>query len=162
MKKYISITLIALVVAVSSCKKTYLSELAVNPNTPAQTTPDLALTGALKTTAAIVNSATYMPYGAWMGWFSQSTGVQPTLSLLAYSITSSTYDMWTSPYINISNYTAMEQATTNTNYISIGKIMVSFMFENLVDNYNNVPYFNAIKGISNLTPSYDSGSAVYD
>src|ERR1700744_6109069 len=137
MKKYISITLIALVVAVSSCKKTYLSELAVNPNTPSQTTPSLALTGALKTTAAIVNSATYMPYGCWVGWFSQSTSFQPTLSLLAYSITTSTYDMMTSPYLNISNYTAMEQSTTDPYFLAIGQIMVSYMFENLVDNYNN-------------------------
>jgi len=162
MKKYITIMLITLAVAGSSCKKTYLDELATNPNTPAITTPDLALAGALKSTAANFNGTGFTMYAAWMGYLSWSTGYQPNVQLLSYQFTSSTYDVWTNWYLNISNYTAMANSTTNPYYQAIAKIMISYDYESLVDNYNNVPYTQALQGSTNLTPTYDTGSSIYD
>lgn len=171
MKKYISIIIIiTLAVAGSSCKKTFLSELANNPNTPANTTPALALAGALKTTAAIINGGSvtggvtgaYDNYACWVGYMSWSTGFQANLPLEAFAITTSTYDNFTPLYLNISNYTAMLNSTTEPYFQAIAKIMIAYDFEALVDNYNSVPYFQAIQGATNLTPTYDSGSAIYD
>ncbi len=162
MKKYIAIIFITLAVAGSSCKKTYLDELATNPNTPAITTPDLALAGALKTTASLFNGTGFTMYAAWMGYLSWSTGYQPNVALLSYQFTSSTYDVWTNWYLNINNYTAMANSTSNPYYQAIAQIMICYDFESLVDNYNNVPYTQALKGTTNLTPAYDTGSSVYD
>jgi len=162
MKKYITIMLITLVVAGSSCKKTYLDELATNPNTPAITTPDLALAGALKTTAALYNGTGFTMYMCWMGYLSYSTGFQPNVALESYQFTTSTYDLWTNWYLNINNYTAMASSTTNPYYQAIANIMICYDYEGLVDNYNNVPYSQALLGTNNLTPGYDKGSDVYD
>ena len=148
MKKYISIILITLAVAGSSCKKTYLSELATNPNTPAVTSAPLALAGALRTTASIVNGSTYVNYACWVGYMSWSTSFQPNLPLEAYAITTSSYDDFTNVYLNISNYNALLNSTTEPYYQAIAKIMIAFDYENLVDNYNNVPYTQALQGAS--------------
>jgi hypothetical protein len=67
MKKYLSIIFITLAVAGSSCKKDYL-ELTNNPNVPSVASPDLLLTGALKSTADIVNMGNYVQYAAWVGY----------------------------------------------------------------------------------------------
>jgi hypothetical protein len=40
--------------------------------------------------------------------------------------------------------------------------MTAYDYEQLVDNYNDVPYSQAIAGIKNLTPKYDKGSDIYD
>lgn len=160
MKKYISIILLTLVLAGSSCKKGYL-DLTANPNTPSSASPNLLLTGALKTSAGFVNSGSFVMYAAWAGYLSQSTGYQPFVALEQYQFTTSSYDVWTTPYLNISNYAALESSTTAPYYLAIAKIMKAYMFEGLVDNYNNVPYTAAIKGTGNLNPTYDGGLAVY-
>jgi hypothetical protein len=173
MKKYISIILTILAVAGSSCKKNYLDELAINPNTPAVTTPALTLAGALKTTADIVapNASTvglnaavggFIEFGCWDGFLAWSTGTQPSATILLYQVTTSSYDYFTPIYSNISNYNAVIGSTTEPNYIAISKIMEVYDFEMLVDVYNDVPYFQAVQGITNLTPKYDSASAIYD
>ncbi|TWJ03583.1 SusD-like starch-binding protein associating with outer membrane [Mucilaginibacter frigoritolerans] len=179
MKKYLSIIIIALAAASSGCKKDYLN-LSSNPNNPSVSSPGLLLTGALKGTADIVNGPNmqttpnppagltstvgtgYVMYAAWGGFVSQSTGFQPFVSLEEYQFTTSTYDEWTSNYLNISNYTALLNSTTEPNYQAIAKIMIAFDYESLVDNYNNVPYTSAIKGTSNLNPTYQNGIDIYD
>src|ERR1700744_1849391 len=107
MKKYISIIFITLMAAGSSCKKDYLN-LTNNPNQPSSGSPGLLLSGALKTLAGVQNGGTYTMYAAWTGYLSQSTGYQPFVALEQYQFTTSTYDAWTTPYLNLSNYAAIE------------------------------------------------------
>lgn len=161
MKKYISIIVFTLIIAGSSCKKDFLS-LETNPNTPSVAAPDLLLSGALKTAAALQNSNQYNMYACWIGYLSYSTGFQVNTALEQYIITTGTYDVWTNYYLNISNFSALAATGSGANYTAIAKIMMVFDYEQLVDNYNNIPYSQAIKGTANLTPTYDSGSAVYD
>ena len=161
MKKYISIILATLAVAGTSCKKNYL-DLATNPNTPTVTTPQLALSGALKTTAGITNGGGYTMYANWMGYLSWSTGYQANVALESYQITSATYDLMTPLYGNLSNYSALEASTPEPNFKGIAEIMSVFDWEALVDNYNNVPYTQALKGTAVLNPTYDNGTAIYD
>lgn len=166
MKKYILIFLIILAVAGSSCKKTYLSELAINPNTPATATPGLLLAGALKKTADITAPAAspngYPVYGFWMNYLAWSTGTQPNAANLLYQFTTSSFDFFTPIYGNIANYNAVISSTTEPYYVAISKIMIAYDYEMLVDNYNDVPYSQALQGLTGLTPAYDKGSAIYD
>jgi hypothetical protein len=161
MKKYISIILFTLIVAGSSCKKNFLS-LEDNPNTPSVASPELLLAGSLRTTAALTNSNAYVMYAAWVGYLSYSTGFQVNTALEQYIITTGSYDVWTNYYLNIANYAALGAAGGGPNYAAISKIMTAFDYQALVDNYNNVPYSQATKGTTNLVPTYDSGSAIYD
>ena len=161
MKKYFWIIFATLPLAGSSCKKDFL-ELSQNPNVPTVTTPGLALSGALKTTADIVNGPGYVMYACWDGYMSWSTGFQPNVALLSYQITSATYDVWTAPYLNIANYNAMYNSTKEPYFQAMAKIMEVYDFQGLVDNYNDVPYTQALKGTAVLNPTYDKGSAIYD
>ncbi|QJD96585.1 SusD/RagB family nutrient-binding outer membrane lipoprotein [Mucilaginibacter robiniae] len=150
-----------LAIAESSCKKNFL-ELSTNPNQPSVATPQLILTGALKTSAGIINGTGYTQYGNWMGYLSWSTSYQPNVALEQYTFTTADYNVFTPLYANISNYSALTSSTTEPYFQAIAKIMTVYDYQQLVDNYNNVPYFNAIQATSNLTPTYDSGSAIYD
>jgi len=162
MKKYISIMLIILAVAGGSCKKTYLSELAINPNTPAITTPALQLSSALVSTASSTNGTGNVMYLVWDNWFAYSTGFQPSPSLLLYSITTATYDRFSPGYARIANYNAILTSSTEPNFQAIAKIMMAYEYQQVVDQYNNVPYFTSLQGIKSLTPGYDNASLIYD
>lgn len=161
MKKYISIIVFTLIIAGSSCKKDFLS-LETNPNVPSVASPELLLSGSLKTAASLSNSDAYTMYASWVGYLSWSTGFQINTALLQYIVTPGTFDVWTNYYLNISNFSALAATGSGPNYTAIAKIMTVVDFEALVDNYNNVPYSQAIKGTGNLVPAYDSGSAIYD
>ncbi|RWY52476.1 SusD/RagB family nutrient-binding outer membrane lipoprotein [Mucilaginibacter gilvus] len=161
MKKFLTILVATLAISAGSCKKDYL-ELATNPNAPSSSTPGAALTGALKTTADIINGGGFTMYAAWDGYLSWSTGFQANVALLSYQITSATYDVWSPLYLNISNYNALYNQTTDASYRAMAEVMTVYDYQALVDNYNNVAYGDAIKGVSVLNPTYEKGSDVYD
>ncbi len=148
----------------SSCKKDFLS-LENNPNTPSVATPQLVLSGALKVTADIVN-INYATYGTWMGYISPSGNFVPNAVLIQYNFTTNEYQVWTPLFNNLSNYNYLETSTAGSPALiyfnSIAKIMKVHNFQALVDNYNNVPYSTAFKGIDNISPSYDKGTVIYD
>ncbi|RYE22883.1 MAG: SusD/RagB family nutrient-binding outer membrane lipoprotein [Sphingobacteriaceae bacterium] len=161
MKKNIIILFTIIAISATSCKKDFLN-LNDNPNNPVVATPNLLLSGALKTTAAIVNGGGYTQYANWMGYLSWSTGYQANLALESYQFTTANYDVWTSIYLNNANYNALFNASTEPYYQAIAKIMLVYNYQALVDNYNNVPYSQAGQGIANLNPTYDNGSVIYD
>jgi len=162
MKKYISFILIAVAVAGNSCKKTYLSELANNPNTPSITSGNLQLSAALNATATLTTGTDKFRYLLWDNYLSYSTGVQPSGAIMQYSITASSFDSFTPTFTNITNYNAVLTATTESYYTAIANIMIAYDFQELVDIYGNVPYSQALQGITSLTPAYDDASTIYD
>jgi hypothetical protein len=161
MKKYISTIFILLTIAGSSCKKGYLN-LTDNPNLPSVASPNLLLSGALKTTADIVNGPDYAMYACWVGYMSWSTGFQANVQLEEYQFTTADYQgVWSDNYLNLSNYNAILGATTEPNYQAIADIMMAYEYEALVDNYNNVPFSDALQGSKNLNPAYQTGQSIY-
>jgi hypothetical protein len=174
MKKYLSIIFTVLAITGSSCKKNYLGELAQNPNTPSVASPALLLTGSLKTTAGILNGGLssnalptynvniYTQYECWIGYLSRSTGYQVFANIDQYAFTTADFDVWTPLYSNLSNYNALIAANAGAKYTAIAKIMMVIDWQQLVDNYNNVPYTQALQGTKNLTPSFDNGTVIYD
>jgi len=77
MKKYLTFLFSFLAIALSSCKRDFLS-LETNPNVPSVAAPNLLLSGALRQTADIVNGGRttyYDQYACWIGYISYSTGV---------------------------------------------------------------------------------------
>lgn len=161
MKKYLSIILMGVVIAGSSCKKTYLDELTNNPNTPSVAAPGLLLSGALKSTADIVNGTTLRQYGGYLNYLSRSTGYQVFANFDQYQFTTNDFDIWSPTYLNLSNYKALIDANISANYTAIAKIMTVYDFQIVVDSYNNVPYTEALQGTKNLNPKYDKGAAIY-
>ena len=164
MKKFLILILSIITIAGSSCKKDFLN-LDKNPNIPPTATNDVLLASSLRNTADIVNGGLnnyYTQYACWMGYASWSTGFQPNSQLESYIFTESDYDVWTPLYLNISNYSALKKQNSGANFIAIANIMIAYDFQALVDNYNNVPYSDAIQGRANLTPKYDKGSDIYD
>jgi len=165
MKKYILIIAVILAASVSSCKKDFLS-LEVNPNEPSVTTPQLTLAGALAFVPNIeVND--YVIYDIWSGYWSWNGGVVPPASIFQYEFTNTDFSptIWTDLYFNATNFNNLITATTKDaslhNFTAIGMIMKAWDFENLVDNFNDVPYSQAFQPSTILFPKYDKAADIY-
>jgi len=168
MKKYISIISVALfAVGVAGCKKNYL-DLEVNPNQPSVTTPQFTLAAALENATAITTND-YTEYGVWGGYLTNSGNYTPSTELQQFSFSSSDYpgpDCWDDLYANLSNLNALQTSTqsdaSQANFTAIAMIMKAFDFQQLVDNFNNVPYSQAFQPSTILFPKYDKGQDVYN
>jgi hypothetical protein len=167
MKKYISFIAVVFAVGIAGCKKDYLSQ-EQNPNQPSITTPTLLLPAAEVKTAYIYQRA-YPMYGVWDGYWTTSGNYVPNPSINEYQITTGDfgladgYDIYTDLYLANANFNVLQGLSTgseNANYAAIAIIMKAFNFEQLVDNYNDVPYTQAFDP-KNVTPAFDKGVDIY-
>lgn len=163
MKKYIVIITGLVTIGITGCKKDYLS-LEVNPNTPSVATPQFLLTGAEKISADIVN-INYPHYGVWGGQLAPSGNYVPSPQLQQYQFTTDNYQVFSTLYLNLTNFNNLETLASSSpdlaKFAAIAKIMKAYGFQQLVDNYNNVPYTEAFKGSSVFFPKYDKGADIY-
>lgn len=167
MKKIYFLAFISLTV-LGSCKKDFLSSLAVNPNKPSVATVGQVLPGTLSGSASILNgnSGTYYQLvGAWMGYFNYGGGYSFNSTAAEYLVTTDAPQVWDAWYGVLTNLDFIEKNATTpaqANFLAVAKIMKSFAFQHLVDVYNKVPYSEAFKAPGILFPKYDDGSAIYD
>ncbi len=175
--------LCVVLLAAVGCKKGTFNINDNNPNnpTPDAVSPKLILSAALKTTADIARGGNTMGSLAqnnavfgdpdymelYMGYWAVSGDYIPVTTTLTYQTTTSYgQDNWNSGYLVIENLRQMESvAAADKNggyYVAMGKIMEAFNFERLVDQYNDVPYSQALQGGTIDFPKYDKAADVYD
>jgi hypothetical protein len=165
MKRIHFIIFAGLVLLGASCKKYF--DINKNPNSAssATVTPELLLPGALVTTAGIVNS--HNTYGAQVGGYMANAGGYGGFGTsISYAYSSSDWSgLWSSGYDNLGDYQAILNRTTgNANYSyfdAAARIMKVLNFQLLVDTYNSIPYSQALKGDTVLSPVYDDPKAIY-
>ena len=166
MKNKNIIYLLVLLVAFNvGCSKSYF-DINNNPNAATNTTPELVLPNALKVTAD--NEAVGFPYlNGWMNYWAPSGSYATSSSDVAsYKQTTDSYTgSWSYYYDNLEDYDYVEkqsQAQGKPFYEGVAKVMKSFIFQRLVDMYNNVPYTEALQGTTAITPKYDNGLDIYN
>lgn len=170
MKKITAIILSGLVLLGSSCSK-YL-DINNNPNQATSATPELLLPQAITYTGSMLNA--YNSYGAQIGGYAANAGGYGGFgTLITYNYSSSDYRTLfstdntgnQSTYDNLEDYQSVLDQTagiaTYSYFNAAARIMRAFNFQLLVDTYNDVPYTDALKGASKLTPTYTAAATIY-
>ncbi len=161
---YLPILLIV-IFASTSCKKDVFN-INKNPNVPTDSTIafQTILPAALNNTANAVG----LNWGwlqNWMGFWARSGSFAPNATEESYNVTSGFQNgIWSSLYDNSYDYQIIQNLANKSGakfYEGIARIMKAHNFQILVDVYNNVPYFDALKGNANPTPKYDNGFDIY-
>jgi hypothetical protein len=161
--KKINIILIGIMVLGASCKK-YL-DINSNPNKATSATPALILPQALTATANNLNG--FNSYGAQLvGYMANAGGYGGFGTSITYNFsTSDNQGRWSTTYDILEDYQAILNQTSGKPELSyfdaVARIMRAHGFQLLVDAYNDVPYTDALKGASNLTPSYTDAKVIY-
>lgn len=148
----------------TSCHK--FLDINTNPNSAVSTTPELIIPQALTGTANNLNQ--FNVYGAQIGGYAANAGGYGGFgTAISYNFSSGDYQgLWSSTYDNLEDYQAILDKTDgqlpNYSYINAAaRIMKAINFELLVDAYNSVPYTDALKGSSKLTPTYSDPTVIY-
>ncbi|HVS95340.1 MAG TPA: SusD/RagB family nutrient-binding outer membrane lipoprotein [Puia sp.] len=160
----LSISAIFLLCA-SSCKK-YLA-INTNPNAATTATPEVILPQAIVYSASITSS--YNNYGAELaGYAANAGGYGGFGSNWTYNFGPNDYSgLWSSSYdaLNdlqaVQDFAVADKTGAHDYFNAIARIMKVYDFQLLVDTYNNIPYTDALKGASSVTPKYDDAKTIY-
>ena len=150
-------------VSASSCEK-YL-DINENPNNFTSATPAIVLPQAIVSAAAISNNFSNS-FGDFSGARANAGGFGGFGSVVTYDFGTGDFQgLWTSSYDNANDFEYVITSTAGDPALAystaIARIMKSFAFERLVNQFNNVPYTDALKGTNNLQPKYDDAVSVY-
>ncbi|HXB96062.1 MAG TPA: SusD/RagB family nutrient-binding outer membrane lipoprotein [Puia sp.] len=102
----------------------------------------------------------------WMGYWARTTSFAPSGSqeqMETFGLTNSFSDgNWQSLYHNIYDYNfVMANSSPNSILPGASRVMRTMVFEDLVDQFGNIPYSQAAQPNSTITPKYDSAATIY-
>ncbi len=179
MKKIIILILSFTVFVFIGCDKGFY-DVNTNPNAPTNASVDLVLSNALKVTASGQVTG-YDFLNIWLGyWCNNGSYAVSSDDISSYKVTGTFADedrigifndignnggLWSGLYHNLENYEYIEKTATTTNkyfYIAAAKTMKAYVYQQLVDMFNNVPYNDALQGTALIQPTYDNGKAIYE
>jgi hypothetical protein len=125
----------------------------------------LILPQALTTTAISLNG--FNSYGAQLvGYMANAGGYGGFGTSITYNFSANDFSgRWTTTYDNLEDYQAILNQTAGdakwSYFDAVARIMKAHSFQLLVDTYNDVPYFDALKGANNLGPAYTDAKVIY-
>lgn len=150
---------------IGGCKKGTFDINSPNPNVPSSVPAPFSLSAALKESADLMYNGNedFMQY--WMGYWAVSGDYIPNNSVVLYQLTTDYFsNNWDQAFLNLKNYDVISGESgeaADANYLAIAKIMQAFVYQRIVDLYNNAPYGSALNGGTDNFPTYDKGSDIY-
>lgn len=154
----------SLAAATSSCSS--FLDINTNPNSftsDSAPTPNAILAQALTATASNY-STSYNSYSSFaVDYWGKSGVVNGYAAERTYNYSNSYYQgLWSATYDNLNDYDIIQrQAAGYPYHAAIARIMKAYNYLLLVDQYGDIPYTNALKGLNNLTPTYDKAQDIY-
>ena len=151
----------------TGCKKGTFDINNVNPNLPLTVSSQFTLSAALTNVANETYNSGYPDFvNRYMGYWAFSGDYGGYGTEATYNTNTSFANFnWDNVYLTLENFRNIadqSRAKGEEYYLGISKIMQSFMFQRLVDLYNNVPYTDALTGgKANYYPKYDDAKSVY-
>jgi hypothetical protein len=164
MRKIFVIIIVITALCGQSCKK-YLS-INTNPNQIASASPSLVLPQVIVNTSSLVSSLN--DYGGQtVGYLANAGGYGGFGASWTYDYPPAQGEgYWDAGYEALENCQNIINASQsnlalNANFDAAAKIMTAYIYQMLVDEFNDIPYSQALQGGANFTPKYDSASQIY-
>ena len=161
-----AVGILSVAVLLGSCQKLEdFGDTNVNPNGSTTANSAYLLTSILANMGAITSSLTP---GLYAQYYAEST--YPGTSLYAEPNFSSagTYSgnlMDAQKIINLNTDPATKEIAAgngdNENQIQIAKILKAYQFSYITDRYGDIPYSEALGGVTKVTPKYDEQEFIY-
>ena len=141
-------------------------DINTNPNLPAIVSPELALAGGTANMAYVLGGQFQLAGNFLAQHWTQNLVSNQYKELDRYNILQTTYD---TPFQTLFagaqqdfQFVIDRARGDSSNYAAIAGIEQAFTYQLLSDAYDRVPFTEALRGVENLQPRYDEGSAVYD
>ncbi len=166
--KFLLAVLICGIMIAPSCKKSFFTDVNVNPNALAKVTPDLLLP-TVEAALAYTQGGDMSRYSALL--MQQMYGANSqSQQYYQYNFNPGNFDnVWPDYYTSTleNDYTLIQICDEGgyNKYGGIGRIIMAYGLQIGVDLWGDIPYSQAFKGNSatpNLHPTYDKAAGLYD
>lgn len=167
MKSLMHIFLIIIIFINTACK----DWLDVNhdPENPEFVDEKFALSAGISSLAFVYGGRLQVLGALWSQHWTQSPGASQYSGLDAYDINSSTFDnsvyvpLYAEALKNLEFVKVQSEKKQYWNYYFIATIMQCYIFQLLVDLYDEIPFTDALKGDEGiLHPKFEKGQDIYD
>ena len=151
----------------TACEKPF-DQLATDPNRPTSVPASLILQGiendmyTSNNAPSGFNGVTGQPWGGEQRWNQFYASNYDYYATNDYAWTSTSLN-----YTTLKDVVQMELEAKKTGlpdvnpYSALGKFFRAFFFENMTKRLGDIPMTDALKGLDNLTPTYDTQKVVY-
>jgi len=141
-----------------SCSKDF-EKINSNPNSPQGVDPQFLLTNVIYTAADRNTYEQGFRLASYLSQFSASVEFE---RIDRYEMGSNS-DYWNTIYRLLSDIRSMQELpNSNEGYFAVGEIMSAFLYSQLTDLWNDIPYSDANHALEgNYTPMYDSQESIY-
>ncbi len=159
--KYI-IVAACMVLALASCKRTWL-DVNKNPNGLPSSTPEFTFTSGVHRAAAFLSANELGSY--WSGQWTQSSTYIISNVIFAYQFNNTTFNHWDTYYDVLEDlqYSIAGADANGPKYFGgAARVMKAYIYQQIVDQYGNAPYTDALKGLGSLGPKFDDQKAIYE
>jgi hypothetical protein len=157
MKKLIKFPIILIIaaLAITSCEKSFNDVITSNPNQPTSVPPSLLFNG-------VINDLYIAPWGQeekWCQYF--------LINYDYYGNNRYDFGSGTQYYTTLKNVVQMEAEAkriglpTQNPYNALGKFFRAYYFSLMSLEMGDIPMTNALEGVNNLTPTFDSQKSVF-
>lgn len=159
MKKTTSIILImALLVMGAGCTR-FSDDLNINPNLPARATNPLLLTYVINQMPAVIEA----PQGMLNV---QHWSEKPYTDASRYTVVNfDFYWIYSGALMNLQpilqTKTFLNAEGSKENQLAVARILRAWFFWHMTDRWGDIPYKDALQGLSNFTPAYTSQKDIY-
>lgn len=151
---------------VTGCKKQL--DINVSPNNPPaeQGTPSVVLPAAVFGTTASVGGEYAILGAIWGQYVTQSAFSNQYKTIDAYQLSGADINrpyniLFANGLKNFQFVVDKSKATSNWNFYLMATVMKAYSAQVLVDLYDQIPYFEALQGVNNLSPKFDDGYTIY-
>ena len=160
-----TLSLIAAAVFLSgtACNKD-LTSINTNPNGPVSVPPPSLLSQVIQNTVNAFhgpgNNVDIRGGGLWVQYYSE-VQYRDEDKYIVRPGTSASWGMYNGSLEDCQRMIVQGDATNTPNWSAVGRIMKSYIFSEMTDAMGDLPYSEALKGDTNLTPAYDTQQQIY-
>ena len=167
MKKLSIYIIVGLLFVSISCED--FMDINTSPNDPSSAPVELIFPAAAGSAAYVIGGWYQILGGMWSQHWTQSTGSSQYRNVDSYDLQNDAFDDRQFGELYIGSLSDLEfirktsKADENWSYYLMATVMQAYVFQVLVDLYDQVPFTDALKGDEGtLTPKYDNGQTIYD
>lgn len=163
--KNISTLLFAVLISFTACDTVDFGDLNVDPNSPSSASTASLLTNAEKSISGYISSGTATHYVQYL-----STGQYDEVS--RYQTLNWSFDGFYATLTDLNKIielnsdpatnVAAQANGSNANQIAVATILKAYFFHGMTDRWGMIPYTQALQGLENPYPAYDSQQTIYN
>lgn len=148
------------------CSK--VADVNVSPNNPLleEATPQVLFPSAVISAAGRIGGELNILGGIWSQYWTQSNASNQYKYIDAFNITRTDLngdynELFAGALSDLQLAITKAKASNQNQFLLMSTVMKAYVYETLVDLYDQVPYTEAFQGAANIQPKFDDGYTIY-